>query len=200
MERIINIREFPEWLDRAADYFTAKWNIDRQLYIESMTDSLTTAQPVPRWFLMLREEDIIGCFGLIENDFMVDTELCPWLCGLYVEPQERGRQLGSRLLGRGLLEAAALGFDKVYLNTDHVGYYKNMAGGIKGLFRIRKVWTLGFTRLTRRELRRHGWFCDRLLNLTRLRRAITVSSRSWRISCPIWFCHQRRKLSSGFAG
>ena len=124
MEKVINVRECPEWLDSAADYFSVKWNIDRQLYIDSMNDSLSTKNAVPRWYLMLRDDEIIGGFGLIENDFMIRTALCPWLCALYVEPAERGRQLGAKLLAHGCLEAARLGFSKVYLNTDHVGYYE----------------------------------------------------------------------------
>jgi hypothetical protein len=29
MQNIINIRHCPEWLERAADYFSSRWNIDR---------------------------------------------------------------------------------------------------------------------------------------------------------------------------
>jgi len=124
MEQIINIREHPEWRDRAADYFSSKWNLDRQLYLDSMNDSLTTNNSVPRWYLMLREDNIIGGFGLIDNDFMVRTDLYPWLCALYVEPAERGKQRGEKMLTHSRREASKLGFEKVYLNTDHIGYYE----------------------------------------------------------------------------
>ena len=121
---IINIREYPDWLEKAADYFSVRWNIDRQLYVDSMKDSLSTDNPVPRWYLMLRGDGIIGGFGLIENDFMVRTDLCPWLCALYIEPEERGQRLGSELLAHGRREAAKLGYYKLYLNTTHIGYYE----------------------------------------------------------------------------
>ena len=124
MTRIINIREYPEWLNKAADYLSARWGIDRQIYVDSMMDSLTTEKPVPRWYIMLCGDEIIGSYGLIENDFMVRDDLSPWLCALYVEPAYRGRHLGAQLLVHSRLEAAALGFEKLYLNTDHVGYYE----------------------------------------------------------------------------
>ena len=124
MNKIINIRECPQWLDRAADYFSSRWSLDRELYFNSINDSLTTKKPVPRWYLMLREENIIGGFGLIDNDFMVRTDLCPWLCAIYVEPDERGQQLGEKMLTYSRYEASKLGYDKVYLNTDHIGYYE----------------------------------------------------------------------------
>lgn len=132
--RIINIRAHGDWLERAADYFSSKWGIDRQLYHDSMTDSLTTDNPLPRWYLMLTDADeIIGCFGLIENDFMVRDDLRPWLCALYVAEQERGKQLGAALLAHGRGEAAALGFERLYLNTDHVGYYERYGWEFMGM-------------------------------------------------------------------
>ena len=124
MTKIINIRECPEWIESAADYFSSRWSVDRQLYHNSMNDSVSTEKSIPRWYLMLRDEEIIGGFGLIDNDFMVRTDLCPWLCALHIEPSERGQQLGAKLLEYSRSEAAKLGFDKVFLNTDHVGYYE----------------------------------------------------------------------------
>jgi N-acetylglutamate synthase-like GNAT family acetyltransferase len=70
------------------------------------------------------EGDIIGCFGLIENDFMVRKDLMPWLCALYVEEHMRGKGLGALLLDKGRKESNTLGFDKLYLCTDHIGYYE----------------------------------------------------------------------------
>ena len=124
MSIIINLRQHPEWCERAVDYFSSRWNIDRQLYFDSINDSLKTQKPIPRWFLMLREDEIIGGFGLIENDFMVRTDMSPWLCALYIEPHERGQNFGARLLDHGTYEAEILGFSKVYLNTDHLGYFE----------------------------------------------------------------------------
>ena len=124
VEQIINIRESSEWLERAADYFSSRWDIDKKLYLDSMNDSISTQKTVPRWYLMLRGDDIIGGFGLIDNDFMIRTDLCPWLCALYVEPAERGQKRGAKLLAHGCRESAKLGYDKIYLNTDHIGYYE----------------------------------------------------------------------------
>jgi len=129
MEQIINIRDHPQWLELAADYFSSRWNIDRQIYLDSMNDSLTTIKTLPRWYIMVRdaeihEDNIIGGFGLIDNDFMVRTDLYPWMCAVYIESAERGKQLGGKMLMHSRLEASSLGFNKVYLNTDHIGYYE----------------------------------------------------------------------------
>ena len=122
--RIISIREYPAYLDRAVDYFSSKWGVDRKIYETSILDGITTENPLPRWYLMLKGDEIIGSYGLIENDFMVRKDLMPWLCALYVEESERGKSLGLGLLTHGQQEAAKLGFPKIYLCTDHTGYYE----------------------------------------------------------------------------
>lgn len=121
---IINVRETLEYLDQAVDYFSSKWGIDPQIYRESISDSIITDQALPRWYLMLENDRIIGSFGLIENDFMARKDLLPWFCGLFVEEDQRGKGIGSKLLAHGRTEAGKLGFDKLYLCTDHIGYYE----------------------------------------------------------------------------
>ncbi|ADY55285.1 GCN5-related N-acetyltransferase [Syntrophobotulus glycolicus DSM 8271] len=122
--QIIAVREHPVWLNRAVDYFSAKWGIERKLYEDAVSDGITTANPLPRWFLLLKDKKIIGSCGLIENDFMVRKDLYPWLCALYIEETERGQGLGAKLLAHGRQEARKFGFDRVYLCTEHTGYYE----------------------------------------------------------------------------
>ena len=122
--KIISVREQPEYLECAADYFASKWNIDRKIYEDSISDGITTTNPLPRWYLLLKDDKIVGSYGLIENDFMVRKDLFPWLCALYIEECERGMALGSKLLAHGRHEAEKLGFDKLYLCTEHTNYYE----------------------------------------------------------------------------
>ena len=121
---IISVRDYPEYLDRAVDYFSSKFSVSREIYYDSISNSLTTESPLPRWYLMKKNNNIIGSFGLITNDFISRQDLWPWLCALYVEESERGQRFGSILLEHGRVEAGKLGYAKVYLATDHVGYYE----------------------------------------------------------------------------
>ena len=122
--KIISIREHPDYFNRAVDYFSSKWGIYRKIYEDSISDSLVTESPTPRWYMLIKGDNIIGSYGLIENDFMVRKDLTPWLCALYVEESERCKGFGGTLLEHGRTEAARLGFSKVYLCTDHVGFYE----------------------------------------------------------------------------
>ena len=121
---IIAIREHPDYLDRAVDYFASKWSVSSNIYQDCISNSLTTESPLPRWYLMIRDNNIIGSYGLIVNDFISRQDLWPWICAVYIEGNERGKALGSRLLEHGRREASTLGFPIVYLSTDHVGFYE----------------------------------------------------------------------------
>lgn len=124
--RILALRDAPERLEEAAEYFSTKWGIARIVYEDCMTHSLAgaTDSPLPRWYMLLKGGHIIGSYGLISNDFTSRSDIWPWLCALYIEPEERGHSYGSLLLAHGRSEAARLGFPKVYLATDHGGYYE----------------------------------------------------------------------------
>lgn len=123
-EKIIGIRTNQEYLQKAVDCFTAWWKIDRRIYEDCISNSLNNTSPLPRWFLMLKDENIIGGYGLITNDFISRQDLFPWLCALYIEEDHRGNQLGSQLLEHCKSEASKLGFKKLYLSTDLEGYYE----------------------------------------------------------------------------
>jgi len=122
--KIISVRDYPEYLDRAVGYFSCKFSVGREIYYDSISNSLTTDSPLPRWYLMMKNNNIIGSYGLITNDFISRQDLWPWLCALYIEESERGQRLGAILLEHGRIEAGKLGYAKVYLATDHVGYYE----------------------------------------------------------------------------
>lgn len=121
---IIGIRENPEFAEQAIQYFTERWGIDERIYRDCMMNSLKTRNALPRFYLMLEGKRILGGFGLIMNDFVSRQDLFPYLCALYIEEDQRGKALGSRLLEHGRQEAGRLGFDKLYLCTDHIGYYE----------------------------------------------------------------------------
>ena len=123
-EKIVGIRTNQEYLLKAVDCFTAWWKIDQRIYDDCISNSIITTSPLPRWYLMLKNDDIIGGYGLITNDFISRQDLCPWLCALYVEEEYRGSKLGSKLLEHAKKEALKLGYRKLYLSTDLEGYYE----------------------------------------------------------------------------
>ena len=121
---IIGIRENPEYTETAVQYFASRWGIDERIYRDCITSSLTSSNPLPRFYVMMEGERIIGGFGLITNDFVSRQDLFPYLCALYIEEDKRGDALGAVLLEHGKQESRKFGFDKLYLCTSHNGYYE----------------------------------------------------------------------------
>ena len=123
---VISVSSNPEFVTQAISYFQGKWASPESLkvYEDCILHSLNTKNPLPQWYLLLKEDKIIGCAGLITNDFISRMDLYPWLCALYIEEHERHHAYGSILIEHIKQEAKKLGFDSLYLCTDHIGYYE----------------------------------------------------------------------------
>jgi len=125
--RVINLRNNPDYADQAIAYFQKIWANEnsKMVYQDCITRSLTTDSPLPIWYLLLDIADnIVGCVGLITNDFISTMDLWPWLAALYIEKSHRGNNLAQLLIDAMKTDAQAAGFKQLYLCTDHVGYYE----------------------------------------------------------------------------
>ena len=123
---VISIRENPQYKERAIEYFQNIWACDesKPVYEDCISRSLVTDSSLPIWYLLVNNDEIIGCVGLITNDFISCMDLWPWLCAMYIAEEHRGNDYGSLLITRLKQDAAKAGFPKVYLSTDHIGYYE----------------------------------------------------------------------------
>lgn len=121
---IFGVRENPELAEQAIHYFSERWGIEERIYRNCIINSLTTSSTLPRFYLMIEDNRVIGGFGIIINDFISRQDLFPYLCALYIEEDKRGNELGAKLLEHGRKESKRLGFTKLYLCTDHNDYYE----------------------------------------------------------------------------
>jgi len=123
---VISVRNQPEMVDSAISYIQSKWASDqsREVYQDCITHSISTPSPLPCWYLLYDGLEIVGCAGLVTNDFISRMDLYPWICALYVEKTHRGHNLGRLLIRSAIEDARKGGFDHCFLCTDHVGYYE----------------------------------------------------------------------------
>ena len=107
---IVSLRDHPEYQDRAIAYFQEKWASEnsRMVYDNCLRHCAEAEGLLPQWYLLIEGDKIIGCAGLITNDFISRMDL----------------GYGSLLLEQGKRDARKAGFARLYLCTDHVGYYE----------------------------------------------------------------------------
>lgn len=124
---IVSVRKEQEFARTAIAYFQKQWASEesKMVYEDCIMNCLNTASPIPQWYLLYDEEKLVGCAGLVTNDFISRMDLYPWLCALYIEEEYRGNACGSLLIERIKADAAEAGYQNLYLCTDHVGYYEH---------------------------------------------------------------------------
>lgn len=119
------LRQWPSLAGEMARWFARKWRIPKAAYEASMAACLRGEAEIPQWYVIwLPDSGIVGGAGLIENDFHDRTDLTPNLCALYVEPEHRGQGMAGALLAWICRDARQLGFDRLYLVTDHTAFYE----------------------------------------------------------------------------
>lgn len=123
-DQILNLREHPELLDRAAAWFHAKWGIPLEAYRESMEACLKGEGPVPQWYMAVNGDTIVGGLGVIENDFHDRKDLAPNVCAVYVEEAYRCQGIAGALLDHVCEDMAGMGVGTLYLLTDHTAFYE----------------------------------------------------------------------------
>ena len=82
--RIQDLRMTPQLIPEAATWFSSKWQVPEQAYLDSMAASLEPGAVVPRWYVARDGEKIIAGIGVIENDFHDRKDLSPNVCAVYV--------------------------------------------------------------------------------------------------------------------
>ena len=123
---IISVREHPELAGEIIAFFQRHRATEDSMpdYEDSIRSCLASDSPLPLWYVLRMDGKIIAGAGLITNDFISRMDLWPWLAALIVEEEYRGNALGGVLLQHAKACAAQLGFDRLYLATDHIGYYE----------------------------------------------------------------------------
>lgn len=123
--KIISVREFPQYKDNAILYFQKCWkSVLPVIYEDCISHSVLSKNKLPQWYLLVKEGELIGCAGLVTNDFISRMDLYPWICAIFIEEKHRGNAYSSLLMEKAKKDAKEAGFDSVYLSTDHIGYYE----------------------------------------------------------------------------
>ncbi|MGJ1430641.1 GNAT family N-acetyltransferase [Sphingobacterium spiritivorum] len=122
---IISVRENPEYKDIAIRFLQQSWpDVSPVIYEDCITHCVDAVQELPQWYLLEKDQKIIGCAGLITNDFISRMDLYPWICAIYIAEEHRGHAYATLLIDRAKEDTRKFGFRYLNLSTDHIGYYE----------------------------------------------------------------------------
>ena len=119
----ITLREAPELMDTVASWFSSKWGVPKEAYLECM-ESYLSGKTELGWYLCLDGDKIVGGMGVIENDFHDRKDLSPNVCAVYTEESYRKQGIAGVLLNMVVDDLKSKGISPVYLVTDHTGFYE----------------------------------------------------------------------------
>lgn len=95
-----------------------------EIYEDCIAHSIGARDSLPQWYLLEKDNEVIGGAGLVTNDFISRGDLYPWICALFVEETHRGNAYGKLLIDKAMTDTMNAGFRYIYLSTDHIGYYE----------------------------------------------------------------------------
>lgn len=121
--KYITLREIPEIKEEASEWFSSKWGVPKEAYLECMNDYLDEKTEYG-WYLCLDDDKIIGGLGVIENDFHDRKDLTPNVCAVYTEEEYRLKGIAGKLLNLVVDDMRSKGITPIYLVIDHKGFYE----------------------------------------------------------------------------
>ena len=119
----VTLRERPELREKSAKWFSSKWGVPEEAYLECM-DAYLSGETEYGWYICLDGDKIIGGLGVIENDFHDRKDLSPNVCAVYTDEEYRCQGIAGNLLNMVVDDMKAKGITPIYLVTDHTGFYE----------------------------------------------------------------------------
>ena len=77
-----------------------------------------------RVFAAMADDEFAGFCTLARKDCIEGLPYCPWIGYVFVAEAFRGQRLSRRLIGTAEEYARVLGFENVYLISDHENFYE----------------------------------------------------------------------------
>ncbi len=125
MEIIVLKRE-NKLLEKGIEYFWKQWGnaSNFNFYKDCIENSFSDDISLPKFYLLLDKETIVGSYALLTNDIISRQDLMPWFACLYIGEKYRNKGFAEKLLEHGLSQSQKKGFHTLYLSTDLDGFYE----------------------------------------------------------------------------
>lgn len=109
------------WIDkiRKCDWGSA-WFLADLLELEKFQETVGGGE----LFIMADGDRLAAFATLSQKDCINDDSLFPWVGFVFTAPEYRGHRYSGELIDYACNKAKNQGYDKVYIATDHIGFYE----------------------------------------------------------------------------
>lgn len=122
---IVSLNEIPKLKESAITYCAENWTKVHNTFTRNIYESVSEKDKLPLTYLLMKDSKIIGFYQIVKVEKIRNMNyLSPWLDCLFIDSNERRQALGAMLLEHGRKTAKFLGYDKIYLTTDHIQFYE----------------------------------------------------------------------------
>lgn len=110
-----------DWIDkiRKCDWGSA-WFLADLLEREKFQETVGGGE----LFIMADGDRLAAFATLSQKDCINDDSLFPWVGFVFTAPEYRGHRYSGELIDYACNKAKNQGYDKVYIATDHIGFYE----------------------------------------------------------------------------
>ena len=126
MLQIVSVKQSPVGTQEALDYIHRVWNGNNQAsnFFDMITKVSLGDEEMGNFYVLLQDNEVIGCCGLVTHDVVTSRNFYPWVTSLYIDEAYRGRNYGQLLLNHVGHQAQLMGYQKLYLTTGKTDYYR----------------------------------------------------------------------------
>jgi len=127
------LKDNPGFIDEIAALMFEEWGHIRQgTTMERYYNYLKEKQNIDKIPLTLiaksENNELLGFASLVISDMEINKDLSPWISGVFVLPEHRGKGFGGILVGRLEQLAKDFGYEKLYLYTfDKERFYSDLS-------------------------------------------------------------------------
>ena len=120
MQEIVRIAERPDLVPMVAKWLWDEWHLDAGDSLEATRDAVAASvspSGPPQTFVLLVDNRPVGTASLVAHDLDERPNLTPWLAGVFVIPEARGRGHVIHLIQAVEVACRSAGVGTVWLHT-----------------------------------------------------------------------------------
>ena len=120
MQEIVRIAERPDLVPMVAQWLWDEWHLDADDSLEATHDAVAASvspSGPPQTFVLLVDSRPVGTASLVAHDLDERPNLTPWLAGVFVIPEARGRGHVIHLIQAVEVACRSAGVGTVWLHT-----------------------------------------------------------------------------------